>query len=68
MTDTLDKIANNSARISNAITIEIVGRRNRTAITRLKAEADDDSKEVQVTRVTYDSNGLVESILLDIET
>ncbi len=62
-----EKFKADSTKVSNKVVFELMTRRDRQAMTRLQAEADDDSKNLEIAVDSYDDEGFVETILISIE-
>lgn len=62
------KIQSDSTKVSNKVKFKILSRRDRQAVTRLIAEADDGSKNVIVeSSEADDDDGLIDTFILSIE-
>ena len=62
-----EKFKADSTKVSNKVVFELMTRRDRQAMTRLQAEADDDSKNLEIAVDSYDADGFVKTILISIE-
>ena len=68
MPQTKDKFAADSTKVSNQIKFELLGRRDRQALSRIFQEAEDNGdKNLEVSADSYDSDGFVKTILISIE-